>query len=94
MTKYYLFIYLYGHMTSQKKQHKNYIKPSNLKLPYIILLLHFKINSNLKFMILNFTIGNEIFWNIFNLNFQSKFAMKKKQQQNKLHVSIKKNFKE
>ena len=65
MTKYYLFIYLYGHMTSKKKQHKNYIKPSNLKLPYIILLLHFKINSNLKFMILNFTIGNEIFFRAF-----------------------------
>ena len=65
-------------MTSQKK-HKNYVKPSNLKLLYIyiyiILLLHFLINSNLKFMSLNFTIGNQIFqsfcWNIFNLNFQS-----------------------
>jgi hypothetical protein len=41
-------------------------------------------------------MGNEIFRAFlehFQLKF-SKFAMKKKQQLNKLHVSIKKNFKE
>jgi hypothetical protein len=63
----YILIWTYG---IQKKQHKNYIKPSNLKLPYIILLLHYKINSNLKFMILNFTIGNAIFWNIAGVSYQ------------------------